>query len=188
MKQQPNTQNQPNATKQQLHYEDAFSAVLDVMEENKEQFAAVVASLMDGEIALKHVAGISNETLDVMYGIGHKLYSGDKFQKALDVFELINLYDPIRAEAWLGAAACYKMMKNYPMAFFKYSMAVMLEPYNLEIYYHMAYCFLALNIKDKAIEALKTLLQVSKDLTTRKYDKWIEKANNLLTLLQEQAQ
>ena len=124
---------------------------------------------------------------DSLYAQGYALYQQGRYREALPFFTwLVGLMDTKEGEKvtyYAALAACQKMIGEYEKAINNYAMALLLQPEQIEYKMHIAECQIGGQYLGGAYNTLTQILAL-KAASVSSAQKWIEKAQSLLTLLQ----
>lgn len=105
----------------------------------------------------------SSENLSALYAMGFELYRNGKYEEAKAFFHLLTLEDSFERKFWMGLAACYQMLKDYPKAIECYSAAAVQDSSDPYVHWHAADCFFFSGDLTKAREALESALITAKE-------------------------
>ncbi len=145
------------------------------------QLEKLVGALVDGATPAQ-ARGISEETLEQLYALGHNLYTSASYADAQIVFQALTLNDPGEYRFWLGLAGCRQALGQYLDAINAYQMAgVASQLKNPEPFLHAANCFLKLGRRDDARSALEGVLNIGAE--DPQYESVRTRARALLNLL-----
>ena len=150
---------------------------------SQEQLQKLVGCIMKGA-TVGQAVGISRETLESLYALGHGLYTSGNYHDAQVVFQALSIYDPNDYRFWMGLAGCRQALEQYQAAIDAYQMAAVATTlHNPEPFLFAARCLLKLGRKDDAVVAIQALLTLgSKD--DPRVAVCHEKAKALLAILQ----
>ena len=116
---------------------------------------AGLSRLLGGHATLAAARGISEQTLDSMYGVARELYANGHHADALRAFELLCLYDHLNAHHWQGLAACRQAARDYAGAAGALAFAVGQTPGPAaELHLQLAECLFADGASDAAEQVL----------------------------------
>lgn len=97
---------------------------------------------------------LSPEALDVAYANAYQLYQHGKYEKAKHFFHFLTIANTYERKYWMGLAASYQMLKNYPKALECYSIAALQDANDPYVHLHAADCFTALGQQTESQKAL----------------------------------
>ncbi|MDR0392627.1 MAG: tetratricopeptide repeat protein [Puniceicoccales bacterium] len=147
--------------------------------------------LTKGEIRLADAFNIPKDKLNAMYAIAYDLYSNDKYEKAVGLFNMLCLYDPLNVDYWQGAGAAYKMLKQYDLAAAVYGTLIQLRSTQMSYYLDLAECFLQLKQVENAKNCLQGALLIGEadNLKNRgsNCEAHVQRAKALLDLLEKKS-
>lgn len=99
---------------------------------------------------------IPQEKMESLYAHGYGLYNHSKYEDAVECFRVLIATEPMTAKYWIGAGACYQMIKDYQQANLAYAFATLLQPENPYTHFHAAECFFSVQNVEKGLAALKS--------------------------------
>ncbi|MDR0755997.1 MAG: tetratricopeptide repeat protein [Puniceicoccales bacterium] len=147
--------------------------------------------LATGEMRLADAFNIPKDKLNVMYAIAYDLYSNDKYEKALGIFNMLCIYDPLNVDYWQGVGATYKMLKQYELAAAAYGTLVKLRSTQMSYYLDLAECFLQLKQVENAKNCLEGVILMGEadNLKNRgnNCEAHVQRAKALLALLEKKS-
>lgn len=103
-------------------------------------------------------SSFSPEKIKEMYSLAYYLYRDQHYEKAIHLFRLLTLIDPLDPRYWKGFGASLQMVHRYEEALRCYICAEGLnqdqsDPY---LYIHAADCYFALNHIKAGLKSLET--------------------------------
>ncbi|MDR0647114.1 MAG: tetratricopeptide repeat protein [Puniceicoccales bacterium] len=147
--------------------------------------------LAKGEIRLADAFNIPKEKLNIMYAIAYDLYNNNKYEKAVGIFSVLCLYDPLNIDYWQGLGATYKLLKQYDLAAAAYSTLIQLRSTQMSYYLDLAECLLQTKKIEEAKKCLQGVLSIgeSDDLKNRgnNCEAHVQRAKALLNLLEKKS-
>jgi type III secretion system low calcium response chaperone LcrH/SycD len=147
--------------------------------------------LAKGEIRLADALSIPKDKLNAMYAIAYDLYSNDKYEKAVNIFGMLCLYDPLNIDYWQGLGATHKMLKHYDLAALAYSTLIQLRSTQMSYYLDLAECFLQMKQVENAKNCLQGALLIGEadNLKNRgsNCEAHVQRAKALLDLLEKKS-
>ncbi len=147
--------------------------------------------LSKGETCLAAVLHIPKNKLDAMYAIAYQFYTTKKYDKAVNVFTLLSLYDPLNTNYWEGLGAACKGLGDYSRAAVAYYTLTQLRSTQMNYLFMLAECLFHINQIEGATNCLKgiLLLNESEDLKNRGNNNAdiVKKAQSLLTILEKKS-
>lgn len=126
--------------------------------EQEKQIQALKGLLMEGK-TLKESFNIGKDILEFMYSEGSRLYRLHKYEAASKYFHLLYLLDGKDTRYVLGIAACYHMLKNYPLATFWYLVLAVLDLKTPLAFYHLSDCYIQQGEKKAGCYLLKKVIE-----------------------------
>lgn len=97
---------------------------------------------------------ISKDAIEFFYMNAFNLYNSGKYDAAIKIFFLLDMFDPSDGRFNYGIAACHHMEKRYDDAIFVYNKCLFQPPVNPMIYFHLADCYIKTNRKREALVML----------------------------------
>lgn len=108
-------------------------------------------------------AGIDDEFMKFLYGIGYQAYKSGKYADALAAFDLLYTYDASEAKYILGKALCYKEMHKYPNAINEFTLLTVSDPEDPSPYWHLYECYDAIDEPWGAGAALGAIIYLCRE-------------------------
>ncbi len=96
------------------------------------------AEVLSGKTTLREVKGLTDVQMEMLYSAGYALYQAGRCKDAVDVFQILCLYDPYVARHWLGLAGSLERLGRFVPAAVAYRMLLGIEPENVEALVHGA--------------------------------------------------
>ena len=127
------------------------------------QIAEMLQPSFTKGVPLYITRGLPKEHLETLYVMAYNLYSQEKFKEALQVFETMAFYNHLDKRAWIGAAACSKMLKRYDQALTEYACAALIDGEDPAPAFHAFDCYLALKKYSEARSALDAVISLSEN-------------------------
>ena len=93
-----------------------------------------------------------------LYGLGHSLYGGARYEDAAVVFGLLTHYEPGQARYWFARAAATQETGRFGEAVASYVVAARLDVENPWPLVHLGECLLLDERKDVAIVVLRSAI------------------------------
>ena len=103
---------------------------------------------------LKDLRGLNNDDIETVYAIGFNLYDQAKYYQAEPMFQFACLYGHTDPRYWMALGNCRQMNKKYQSAIDAYGFSYMLNIEDPWPSIQAAMCFLAMQNKEQAREAL----------------------------------
>ncbi len=119
-----------------------------------QQLAELTQKFLKGGHTLKGLRGISDESMETLYGLAHSHYNGGRYQEAITLFNFLSLHDPFKKKYWIGLGASRQLVKDYEGAVLAYSMAGITQVGDPHPALYAADCYLLLGKKELAEKAL----------------------------------
>ncbi len=117
-----------------------------------------------GGLTLGELAGVSEESIEALYGLAYNLYAAQNFKDASVVFQALSLYKHNDYRFLMGLAACTQALHEYDKAVEFYTYAILTSQFSEpEPFYYSAYCFLKLEQKEAAVEALQFIADIGEE-------------------------
>jgi Flp pilus assembly protein TadD len=104
----------------------------EAMEALSKEVLEKVADVMSGKTTLREIKGLTDAQMEMLYGTGYALYQAGRCKDAVDVFQILCLYDPYVARYWLGLAGSLERLGRFVPAAVAYRMLLGIEPENVD--------------------------------------------------------
>ena len=152
---------------------------------SQEDFTKLLKRFVEKGSTLKGMRGISDETMEAVYGLAYNNYNNGKFDEASRLFGFLGGFDPYQSKYWIGLAAARQMLKQYQGAIQAYSMAALMAEEDPNPSLYAADCYMIMGKKELAEKALTAAVHWA----SRKpeYSSIKDRAESLLRLLREKA-
>lgn len=121
--------------------------------EIKQQEAVLQGIYLEGKKPYEAM-NISKDAIEFFYLNAFNLYNSGKYDAAIKIFFLLDMFDPTDSRFNYGIAACHHMEKRYDDAIFVYNKCLFQSPLNPMVYYHLADCYIKTNRKREALVML----------------------------------
>lgn len=122
-----------------------------------------VAELLAAGGTLGSVYEYDDTDYEVLYALGHSLYSQARYEDALRTFGFLVTHNHLEKRFMNAFAASLQMLKSYNEAIKYYSMASLMDMEDPLPTYHTAECMLALGWRTEAREALECVVVQSEE-------------------------
>lgn len=130
---------------------DLFETLSEQQVQTVERLAKKV--LLEGA-SLGTIKGYSSDELEAVYHFAHNAYQQRKYEDAVTLFLFLTESDHAESRYWMGLAAAYQMSKQYHKALVAYGMTALLDATNPWPPIHVCECYLAMDDRSNAREAL----------------------------------
>lgn len=127
------------------------------------------------------VYGISDETLVLIYDVFLECYKNRDISNAKDVLQILLIFAPTIPAYWNALGFCYQAEGNLEKALVYYLIAQEIDEDQIETYFYLTRCYLALNNKSLAKEQTEKLVKLI-SASSEKKNKW---GNAIKQLLQD---
>ena len=117
--------------------------------------------LFEKNMPLYLVKGMKKEAMEDLYRRAYNLYSAEAYKEALQLFRSMAFYSHLDKRAWLGAAGCSQMLKEYDHALTFYGFAVLLDLSDPIPCFHMFDCHMSLNHYPDALNSIERVILLS---------------------------
>lgn len=141
--------------------------------QEKGKYAETLKRIVEEKVSPKEALGITPETLEGWYTIGHRLYLSGKYKEALYYFVLLAEID-LKPRYVMGMGACLQMQKKYEEASDNYHLCSYLDREDPLPFYYASDCYSKLNQPESAFLALE--LTIARAGDNPKYAKIKERA------------
>lgn len=141
--------------------------------EYKKQLQDAAEKILTGEFDIKKYYGLTKESMDAIYLVGHEMYHHKQYDKARDVFGLLSMLEP-KSTMYLSAcgSACF-MNEDYFNAAQFFRLAMLQGEYNPKTLLRMAECCVRLNQFDLVKRYTDEIIRLS-DRDEYKNDKVVQ--------------
>lgn len=113
--------------------------------------------------AIQSFLGIDKSTAEGMYEQAYGHYTNGRYNDAIDIFQLLMVYNAEDPRFVMGLAACCHQLKEFDSAIQMYSTCGILDPEDPIPHYHLSDCYLQLNDKMSAVVALQMAVKRAGD-------------------------
>lgn len=108
--------------------------------------------------SVQDVVGVTEETLEILYGAACKLLDDEKYDQAADAFYFLTVLDSRRFAFWYSLGLSQLGQQHYKEALFAFKQASHLDPQDHLTYVYMYGCHEALDERDNALSCLNSAL------------------------------
>lgn len=122
-----------------------------------------VATLLTQGGILGDVYDYNDTDYEVLYALGHSLYSQARYADAMRVFGFLVMHNHLEKRFMNAFASNLQMLKEYKEAIKYYSFASLMDMRDPLPTYHTAECMIAIGYITEAKEALRFVLTQSKE-------------------------
>lgn len=126
--------------------------------EKKTLSLAIEKSLSEG-IPIRKTLGINDDTMEYLYGYGHRQFALRKYGSAEKIFQMLYMLNPLDSRYALGIAASYQMDKKYDQAIGWYLALSSIDENSPLPFYYMSDCFLKKLENKASLEYLKKTIE-----------------------------
>lgn len=155
-----------------------------VPEGDPEGVGDIIVGMMNGDLALRDVQGLTDEQLEAVYATAYNNFKVGNTEKADQLMNFVCLFEPRVAKYWTGLGAVRMAQENYDGAAFAYGMAATLDIDAPRPPFRIAEVLMAKGDKENAKEALELAIENAGD--DEKFADIRERAQALLGLLSEE--
>lgn len=128
-----------------------------------EQLETLANDFLVNQKTFKDLKGITDKEMEAIYATAYNFYTHGKFDRADVIFSGLCQMDPYQSKYWLGLGATRQMEKKYEKAIESYGLATVMDAKNPLPAFHAAHCLMKLHDNDRAIAALETVIELSKN-------------------------
>lgn len=111
----------------------------------------------------KAALNLNDEFLESLYSLALQYYRTGNWMNAATVLRSLIALDPLNPKFSLALGMLLHRTKNYPQSIIAYRLSSMLDKTNPIPYFHVADCYMKLNEKEKAVEALEKVIELASD-------------------------
>lgn len=149
-----------------------------------EQLAEQIAEHLRQGATLGSIYDYSEQDYEVLYALGHSLYSQGRYQDAMKVFGFLVVHDHLEKRFMNAFASALQMCKQYEEAIKYYTMASVMDMSDPAPTFHTCECMIPLGM---VVEAQQGLAMVLKQCKPGQHDALKDRAQALLSLLAKEA-
>jgi type III secretion system low calcium response chaperone LcrH/SycD len=128
-----------------------------------EKLAEQICDLLLNGGTLGDVYDYTEEDYEVMYALGHSLYSQARYSDAMKVFGFLVIHNHLERRFVTAFASSLHMIKAYEEAIKYYSLSSVMDMGDPVPTFHTAECMIAIGMVDDAIQALGMVIKQSGD-------------------------
>lgn len=126
-----------------------------------ENLAEQVADLLLMGGTLGDVYDYTDEDYEVLYALGHNLYSQGRYQDAMKAFGFLVIHNHLERRFVLAFASSLQMCKSYEEALTYYSLASVMDMSDPAPTFHSCECLISLGRIDEAADGLDMVIRQS---------------------------
>ena len=119
----------------------------------------VIVGLMNGDLAMKDVQGISDGELESIYALSYNHFHAGKLDEVEKLLAFVCMFEHRVAKYWLGLGAARYGLEKHADALAAYAAAAMADPDDPRPPLRAADCQLALGNREAAKEALAMAIE-----------------------------
>lgn len=134
-----------------------------IQKKQGKEFTKISKKAMKQSGLVKDVIGVSDESVEGIYGQAYLLYNTGKYKDAAEIFRLLIMLNSTEAKYTMGLAACFHLMKEYEGAASAYALVSIIDPENPIPHFHSSDCFIQLGDKASAVMSLELAVKKAKD-------------------------
>jgi type III secretion system low calcium response chaperone LcrH/SycD len=124
---------------------------------------------------------IPKKSMNTISNLAFQSYSSGEYDKALQLYRLLSLYDHTDSKNFLGVGICMQKAENYEDAINSYMIATKLNRDSYSAFFNISQCLLALGKTELAAGALEEVVRIGKSNSEVKKSKTYKKAEQLLS-------
>ena len=149
---------------------------------SEEQLDTLIREVIEGKTTLQQVKGLSDEQMEAIYAMAYRYYQFGKYDEAIEMFNLLGMFNPFESKYWMGLAASLQLTKQFDKAQQVYAVAAMTsEPGDPVPHLHAGECCLGAGEIEDAVKAFRIAVNFSKD--NEEYAAVHAKAQGLLEVI-----
>jgi type III secretion system low calcium response chaperone LcrH/SycD len=152
---------------------------LEFTKQQLKEAESVSIKLLKGTPLFK-IQKIPQESMDTIGNLAFQSYSSGDYDKALQLYRLLSLYDHTNSKNFLGVGICMQKAENYEDAVNSYLIATKLNRDSYSAFFNISQCLLALGKNKLATGALEEVIRIGKGKPDVKKSKTYKKAEQLL--------
>ena len=123
---------------------------------------------------------IPKKALNTISNLAFQSYSTGDYDKALQLYRLLSLYDHTNSKNFLGVGICMQKAEKYEDAIYSYVIATKLNRDSYSAFFNISQCLLALGKAESAAGALEEVMRIGTSNSEVKKSKTYKKAEQLL--------
>ena len=150
-------------------------------EEMIERMKAVLAGFAAGK-TVAEMRGMSPDEVEAIYSMGYTYYQVGKLDEAEKIFRFVCLMDHLDSKYWLALGGVLQTKRQFAEAVKVYANIMIIDMHEVQAYYRLAECKLALGDRAEALEALDMLKKVA-DVKTAIGREYVAKAEKMVKRL-----
>lgn len=127
--------------------------------EDKAKAEELLIKVLEENMLPKDAMGLDDAFLEKMYGDAYVFFQAGKYEKAMGMYRILMLLNPLDARHPRALASCYHRLKNYFAAIMYYGLASSLDPSDPLPYYHASDCLIHQGNEGMALVLLKTMVE-----------------------------
>lgn len=127
------------------------------------EFSKITNKALKQSGLVKDIMGITDESVESIYGQAYLLYNTGKYKDAAELFRLLIMLNSTEPKYVMGLAACMHMMKEYEGASATYTLVSIIDATTPIPHFHASDCYIQLGDKASAIIALEMAVQKAGD-------------------------
>ncbi len=105
--------------------------------------------------------GLTAQHMESLYEHAYNLYTEQKYEEAIKIFQLMMFYSQLDPRGWMGAGLSLEKCKNYKLAVVHYIFSSLLDPENTAPLLHAVNCYIVLKNYPQAIKTLEAIIALA---------------------------
>ena len=138
---------------------ESVSKEQHLSKEQKDKLADAFSRVSEGAATPKEALGLTDQTIEAIYGHAYRLYQSAKYKDAGYVFHMLRALNPEDPRFYLGMGACLHRLGKYELATFMYQVAGQLDRDNPMPLYYCSDCSIKLGHFNRAIFLLQEVVR-----------------------------
>lgn len=126
---------------------------------DKAKSEELLIKVLEQNMLPKDAMGLDDAFLEKIYADGYNFFKAGQYEKAMGIYRILMLLNPLDARHPMALASCYHRLKNYYEAMLYYGLSNELDEKNPLPLYHASDCMIKLGNKKEALILLKAMLQ-----------------------------
>jgi len=132
-----------------------------VPSDKRKAYEEVLLKIFRDGMSPKEAMGLSDETMEALYGYAYRLYESGNFADSQRIFQYLVNFNAAETKYSLGLAACYHMQGKYQAAIEAYMLCAMFDQESPIPFYHIADCYVKMEMPEGALIALDDAIRMA---------------------------
>jgi type III secretion system low calcium response chaperone LcrH/SycD len=129
--------------------------------DQRKAYEEVLLKIFRDGMSPKEAMGLSDETMEALYGYAYRLYESGNYTDSQRIFQYLVNFNAEVTKYSLGLAACYHMQKKYQAAIEAYMLNALFDQESPIPFYHIADCYIKMEQPEGALLALDDAIRMA---------------------------